>query len=165
LKFKQSSFFLAFVLATAGPAFADHIGTDSKSGAREFASPESSVEQGSLQNASFTRTSDMRMFKEGKVFRVGNDAMQISNFTENSANSMTGMPLIVGTGSADHKESIPEFRLLHGGIGDNTDRGWAECSTPSPVPVPELGSKMLLLVGLSGLGISAYLRHLFRIAI
>ncbi len=160
MKFKQSSFFLAFVLATAGPAFADHIGTDSKAGAREFASPECSVEQGSLQNASFTRTSDMRIFKEGKVFRAGNDVVQISNFTENSANSMTDMPLIVETGSADHKESIPEFGLPHGGsIGDNTDRGW------SPVPVPELGSKMLLLVGLSGLGISAYLRHLFRIAI
>jgi hypothetical protein len=166
LQFKQSSLFLAFVLATAGPAFADHIAADSTTGAGGFASSAGATQQESLQNASFTRTSDMRIFKEGKGVPAGSEAVQIFNFTDNTANSMTGMPLTVETGSADHKESIAEFGLLHGSsAGDNMHKDWAECVTPSAVPVPEPDSKMLLLVGLSGLGISVYLRHLLRIAV
>ncbi len=160
MKFKQSSLFLALVLITAGPAFADHIASDSKAGAGGF------DQQGSLQNASFTRTSDVRVFEEGKVVLVGNDAVQIHNFAENTTNSSTDMPLAVATESANHKEGISEFGSIHEStLGNHIYRDWADWVTPSPVPVPEPGSQLLFLVGLTGLGVSMYLRHLLRIAI
>jgi hypothetical protein len=165
LKFKQSSLFLAFVLAAAGPAFADHIAADSKARDGGFNSTEESARQGSFQKADVTRTSDMRIFKEGKVGTTRNGADQFCNFTENTANSATGMPLAIGTDSANHKDSLADFGLKHGNtFGKHDDKDWDDGAT-SAVAVPEPGSQVLLLAGLLGLGMSVYLRQLLRIAV
>jgi hypothetical protein len=165
LNFKQSSFFLAFVLAAAGPAFADHIAAGSKVGDGDFISTEKSTQLGSLRNASFIRNSQMRIFKEGKVGITGKVAVQFYNFTENKTNSVAGMALIIGTDSGDHKETLADFSLKHGNtFGMHDDKDWDDGAT-STVGVPEPGSPLLLLVGLVGLGMSVYLLHLLRIAV
>ncbi len=160
LKFKQGSLFLALVLATAGPAFADHIAVDSKAGNGSFNSTE-----GTLQNGSFTRTSDMRIFKEGNGGTAGHGAVQFRIFNENRTNSGAGMPLNVGTDSADDNESRAKFGSKYGtSFGKHNDKDWDDYET-SAVAVPEPGSQLLLLAGLIGLGMSVYLRHLLRIAV
>jgi hypothetical protein len=159
LKLKHSSLFLALVLATAGPAFADHIATGSKLGDGDFISTE-----GSSQTGSFTRTSDMRLFKEGTAGTTQDVAVQFCNSHENKTDSDAAMPSVIGTDSEDHKETLADFGSKHGkSFGKHDDKDWDDGVT-SVVAVPEPGSQLLLLVGLMGLGMSLYLRHLLRIA-
>lgn len=142
MKLTHSSLFLALALATAGPAFADHIATAPKLGDGGFISTETSTPLQQFQSSSVPSSSEMRVFKEGKA---GNGTLQISGFNDNNTASDAGAPLVVGTDSGYQNQA---------GL---------DCVKP-PVAVPEPGSQLLLLVGLAVLGMSLSLRHLLRIA-
>ena len=149
MKIKQSSWFLAIVLATAGPAFADTIDADSKVGDRGFAPTSLYSHKATLHNDSLTRNSNKRTFREGKVVREANDEVQIRNFMEEGNNFQTGVPLGFGVDSVDHNEGLAEFGSKHGnpfgwndeGGKKHGDKDWDDDDArESVVAIPEPGT-------------------------
>jgi hypothetical protein len=145
LKYKQTSFLLAIMLISAAPIFADNIPGDSKSESKGV-SAQALTEKVDFHGLSALGDSGLSGVAENSDKTSGHGGME--NAEENS-----GKPPVTAddSGSNDRDFShLGKGKSHEEGDGDNPGGG----GTPPPVTaVPESGSRLLLLIGLAGLGI------------
>jgi hypothetical protein len=156
LKNQQATLFLAAVLAAPAFALADNVPGHSESGNTFITHSEGFPEQPDLQSNAARcnflsssareeglRTSSIAGASFGGITK--GESMNLFDFGEDQGTS-----------------SDSDNRMGHGKHNRGDVDGIAtgiDCGTPSPaVPVPELGSQTLLLVGLAGLGMLFFLR-------
>lgn len=173
LKHKHGSFFLAVVLSTAAPAFADRISVDRMDGDRGSVSLQELPNRNVVQDASASRKFGLSRFKEDELRIEFNPAVRMSDFSKDAKISDLGALLNSGSGPNSHQASLFDLGSQHGDSfrwdAEKAERKHHERDRDNDdgplVAVPEPGSGTLLLFDLAGLGMIVYRRNALKNAI
>ena len=160
MNYKYGTLFLAFMLATAAPAFADSVPGHSKDTnkyvtfSEDFLGQQDS--QGNTAKCNFLSGSPNETGSQKGSF----SAASFSGFTrgESAAHTLKLVDFGSSNGSSADKDNDKD-KGKHNGKDKDGDESGAGGGTPSPlIAIPEPGSQSLLLFGLAGLGMFVYRR-------
>ena len=168
MKQVRGSFFLAVILSTAAPCFADQIPVDRMDGDRGSVSTQGLLHEKALQEASALRHFGPSAFKEDEFQNRFNPYFRMSDSSKDGGIAILATKIGSRLGSNNHQVSWFDIdsrpgdsfegndekgqRKVNGEAGDEGD------GRVSLVAVPEPGSLTLLLFGLTGLGMVFYRR-------
>ena len=169
MKHRHGSFFLAVVLSTAAPAFADKIPVNLTEGDRGAVSMQGSPDKNALKDASASRTFGLSAFKEDASRIKLNPAVRMSDFSKDGKISDLAALLNSAPGLNNHRASLFDLGSKHGvsfgrddekARGKHNGRDRDDGDGPlSVVAIPEPGSLTLLLFGLAVLGMIVFRRN------
>ncbi|HWY05551.1 MAG TPA: PEP-CTERM sorting domain-containing protein [Candidatus Acidoferrales bacterium] len=175
MKYKHPSFLLAVILTSAAPIFADRIPTASKNESRDAVFAQASAEKQGLHDLYAAGDCGLSGTKQNEVrfasmsdsrtggFTQGDKSMSLGALVNSGANSSNHPVTVVDLGSNDRKFSHLGKGKSRGKGDADTDGGGSTAA--SAIAVPEPGSRLLLLVGLAGLGVFFLRRNAYQNAI
>jgi PEP-CTERM motif-containing protein len=147
MKHRHGTFFLAVVLSTAAPIFADEIPANFTQGDKGSVSMPGWLDKDALKDSFASCNLGLSTFKEDEFRIESNPAVLVSDFGKDGKISLD-VPLNSGLGPNDRPASLFD-------LSSNRDSD----GPLSVVATPEPGSFTLLLFGLAALEIIGYRRY------
>ena len=174
MKQARGLFFLAVILSTAAPGFADQIPADRMDRDRGSVSMQGLFHEKALQDVSALRHFGLNALKEDEFQIESIPYVRMSDLTKDGRIAILVTHVSSGPGSNDRQVRLFDIDSRGDRFGRNEkkahrkhngrDRGDGD-GPVSIVATPEPGSRTLLLFGLTGLGMVFYRRNWLRNAI
>ena len=171
----RGSFFLAVILSTAAPGFADQIAVDRTDGDRGSVSTQARFHEEALQDVSALRHFGLSALKEGEFQIEFDPDIRMSDFSKDGRIAILTSQVSSGPSTGDRQVMLFDVDSRYGdSFGRNEEEGHRKYNgrgeddgdgRVSLVAIPEPGSRTLLLFGLTGLGMMAYRRNSLKNAI
>ena len=175
MKQARGSFFLAVILSTAAPGFADQIPADRMDEDRGSVSMQRLFHERALQEVSALRHFGLSALKEDEFRIESNRYVRMSDFSKDGGIAIVAVQVGSGPGSSNRQVSLFDVDSRYSdSFGRNEEKAHRKLNWKggddgdgrvSLVAIPEPGSRTLLLFGLTGLGMVFYRRNWLRNAI
>jgi hypothetical protein len=175
MKQALGSFFLAVILSTAPPSFADQIPVDRMDGDQGSVATQARFHEKALQDVSAVRHFGLSTLKEGKFQIEFDPDVRMSDFRKDGGIAILGTQVGSRPGSNNRQVRLFDVDSKHGdSFGGNDENAHRKLNGKggddgdgrvSLVAIPEPESRTLLLFGLTGLGMVFYRRNWLRNAI
>ena len=173
MKQARGSFFLAVILSTAAPGFADQIPADHMDGDRGSLSTQGLFHEKALEDVSALRHFGLSALKEDESQIGFNPYVRMSDFSKDGGIAIVATQVGSGPGLSNRQVKLFEVDSRYGddSFGGNDEKAHRKLNGRggndgdggvSLVAIPEPRSLTLLLFGLTGLGMVLYRRNWLR---